>query len=95
MVGQGLPTLPPTTEPDVAGVRNCPTGEIAPRRCRVHDVERTVTHKCIICRMVLRGSWQAVGAEGAVQVAQPAQPAAKLQLARLRRLRPDNGSEYF
>jgi len=42
-----------------AVARNRPTGEIAPRRGNVHDVGRTVTHKRIICRTVLRGSWQA------------------------------------
>jgi len=79
----------------IRSLETVPAGEIAPRRGNVRDVERAVTHERIICRTVLRGSWQAAGAEDAVQVAQPAQPAAKLQLARFRRLRPDNGSEYF
>ena len=42
-----------------AVARNHPTGKIAPRRGNVLDVERTVTHERIICRTVLRGSWQA------------------------------------
>jgi hypothetical protein len=49
-----------TTELDMTIARNRPSGEIAPRRGNVHDVGYTVTHERIICRTVLRGSWQRV-----------------------------------
>ena len=66
MVGEGVAPLTATTEPNVTVAETIPTGEIAPRRGNVHDVERTVTHERIICRTVLRGSWQTAEAEGAV-----------------------------
>ena len=45
MVGRGLPTPAPATEPNVTVARNRPTEETAPRRGDVHDVERVVTHE--------------------------------------------------
>jgi len=59
MVGERVAHPAATAELDVTVARNHPTGETTPRRGNVHDVERTVTYERIICRTVLRGSWQA------------------------------------
>jgi len=49
VAGGAVPHPVATPELRVTGARNRPTGEIAPRRGNVHDVEHTVTHERIIC----------------------------------------------
>ena len=63
-------TPPPLPNLTRHPLETAPAGEVAPRRGNVHDMERTVTHERIICRTVLRGSWQAAEAEGAVRAAE-------------------------
>jgi len=59
-----------TSRSAIRSLETVPAGKIAPRRGNVHDVGRTITHERITCRTVLRGSWQAAGAEGTVRAAE-------------------------
>jgi len=59
MVGVTVAHPAATTKPDVAGARNRTGWGDCPRCDNIHDVGRTITHERIVCRTVLRGSWQA------------------------------------